>query len=129
MDPEAFRQSSFVVSMIALAYQIEPSAVVSMLVQWRKETPQPTYQQVAERLATKGVTASPQRLSELILEGMGDERPPPRKPREPRPRNLPMPLPPPRQDGNHRPGRCRTTCSPRPRPWMPWCRGPTSGGI
>jgi hypothetical protein len=85
MDSEAPKQSSFVVSMIALAWKIEPSAVVPMLIDWRKETPQPTYQQIVDRLAARGVNASPQRISELILEGLGDERPAPRRPREAKP--------------------------------------------
>jgi hypothetical protein len=74
---------SYLVTMIALAYRIPESEVVPMLVRWRQSDPQPTYQEIHKRLKDHdpSVEASPQRLSELILEGLGDQRPPARKSR------------------------------------------------
>jgi hypothetical protein len=80
---------SYKVSMIALAHGIPESEVVPMLVRWKQGGL--TYAQIQERLASpaegtaKPVEVSAQRLAELILEGMGPERPTPRQPREAKP--------------------------------------------
>jgi hypothetical protein len=63
------------IRLIAGAFGVPTAQVGAMLVRWRTQEDL-TYQQIADRLATKDAGLSPSRVAEVILKAQGADRPP-----------------------------------------------------